>query len=99
MERASERSLLRLSAISPWEVAMLEARGRLRFDIPCGDWIDDALGLPGLCLVPLTPGICVDSTRLQGEPGGDPTDRLIVATARAVGGTLFTRDLPNPWGC
>ena len=92
METASESSLLRVSAISLWEIAMLEARGRLRFDIPCEDWIEAALGLPGLSLVPLTPGICVESTRLPGEPVGDPADRLIVATARMVSGTLITRD-------
>ena len=71
---------------------MLEARGRIRFDMPCLDWVEKAVGLPGLSLVPLTPSIAVNSTRLPGDFHGDPADRIIVATARAVGGVLVTRD-------
>ena len=92
LERASEGSLLRLSAISVWEVGMLEARGRLRFDIPCLEWVEQALGLPGISLVPLTPSICVHSSRLPGDFHGDPADRLLVATARELEATLLTRD-------
>jgi PIN domain nuclease of toxin-antitoxin system len=81
-----------LSALSMCEIAMLEARGRIRFDIPCLDWVEKATGLRGLSLVPLTPSIAVNATRLPGDFHGDPADRIIVATARAVGGVLVTRD-------
>ncbi len=94
MERAGEESFLRVSAISPWEVGMLEARGRLRFDIPCEEWVEHAFGLPGLSLMPLTPSICVRSSRLPGDFHGDPADRIIVATARELGAVLLTRDEP-----
>jgi len=94
MERAGEESLLRVSAISAWEVGMLEARGRLRFDVPCEEWVEKAFGLPGLSLMPLTPSICVRSSRLPGNLHGDPADRLIVATARELGALLLTRDEP-----
>jgi len=94
MERAGEESLLRVSAISAWEVGMLEARGRLRFDVACEEWVEKAFGLPGLSLMPLTPSICVRSSRLPGNLHGDPADRLIVATARELGALLLTRDEP-----
>jgi PIN domain nuclease of toxin-antitoxin system len=94
MERAGEESFLRVSVISAWEVGMLEARGRLRFDIPCEEWVEHAFGLPGLSLMPLTPSICVRSSRLPGAFHGDPADRLIVATARELGAVLLTRDEP-----
>ena len=94
MERAGEESFLRVSVISAWEVGMLEARGRLRFDIPCEKWVETAFGLPGLSLMPLTPSICVRSSRLPGIFHGDPADRLIVATARELGAVLLTRDEP-----
>jgi PIN domain nuclease of toxin-antitoxin system len=94
MERAGEESFLRVSAISAWEVGMLEARGRLRFDIPCEEWVEHAFGLPGLSLMPLTASICVRSSRLPGVFHGDPADRLIVATARELGAVLLTRDEP-----
>jgi PIN domain nuclease of toxin-antitoxin system len=92
MERAGEESFLRVSAISAWEVSMLEARGRLRFDVPCEEWVEQGFGLPGLSLMPLTPSICVRSSRLPGNFHGDPADRLIVATARELGALLLTRD-------
>jgi len=73
---------------------MLEARGRLRFDIPCEEWVAQAFGLPGLSLMPLTPALCVRSSRLPGIFRGDLADRLIVATARELGAVLVTRDQP-----
>jgi PIN domain nuclease of toxin-antitoxin system len=94
MERAGEESFLRVSAISDWEVGMLEARGRLRFDIPCEEWVEQAFGLPGMSLMPLTPSICVRNSNLSGVFHGDPADRLIVATARELGAVLRTRDDP-----
>jgi PIN domain nuclease of toxin-antitoxin system len=94
MERAADESFLRVSVISAWEVGMLEARGRLRFDIPCEEWIEHAFGLPGLSLMPLTPSICVRSSRLPGVFHGDQADRLIVSTARELGAVLLTRDEP-----
>jgi PIN domain nuclease of toxin-antitoxin system len=94
MERAGEESFLRVSVISAWEIGMLEVRGRLRFNIPCQEWVELAFGLPGLSLMPLTPSICVRSSRLPGDFHGDPADRLIVATARELGAVLLTRDEP-----
>ena len=92
MERAGEGALLRVSVISAWEVGMLEAKGRIRFDMPCEEWVERAFGLPGLSLMPLTPSICVRSSRLPGDFHGDPADRLIVATARDLGAMVLTRD-------
>lgn len=94
MEAAGEDSSLKVSVISAWEVGMLEAKGRLRFDISCDEWVELAFGLPGLSLMPLTPAICIRSSRLPGEFHGDAADRLIVATARELGAVLLTRDAP-----
>lgn len=92
IREAADRSELRVSIISVWEVAMLEAKGRLRFSVPCLDWIDKALSVPGLALIPITPEIAVDSSRLPGEFHGDPADRLIVATSRRIEAGLVTAD-------
>ena len=54
--------------------------------------MEHAFGLPGLSMMPLTPSICVRSSRLPGDFHGDPADRLIVATARELGAVLLTRD-------
>jgi PIN domain nuclease of toxin-antitoxin system len=94
--RASEVSGLRISAISIWEIAMLEAKGRIRFSLDVSDWVEQALLLPGLILVPLLLHVAVTSTRLPGKFHGDPADRIIVATARYLQCPLVTADKKNP---
>lgn len=92
VEGAARRGRIRVSAISVWEVAMLEAKGRIRLAKDRLAWVQEALSAPGTSLVPLTPEIAVESSRLPGEFHGDPADRILVATARLLGGTLLTRD-------
>lgn len=81
-----------VSAISAWEVAMLVAKGRLELDRDVLVWIRQALSLPRVTLVPLTPEIAVRSTRLGDGFPGDPADRILVGTARELGAQLVTKD-------
>ena len=90
--KASKAETLRVAAISVWEVAMLESKGRITFPLSCQDWINQALGAPGIGLVPLSPEIAVESSRLPGNFHGDPADRILVATARKLGATLISDD-------
>jgi PIN domain nuclease of toxin-antitoxin system len=83
---------LGVSVISVWEVAMLVAKGRLGLDRDVAVWIEQALALPRVCLVPLSPAVAIASTRLPGEFHGDPADRMLVATSLAEGCPLVTRD-------
>lgn len=81
-----------VSAISPWEIAMLVSKGRLVLEQDVGDWIRAALAQPGIRLEPLSPEVAVASTRLPGALHPDPADRIIVATARHLGARLVTAD-------
>ena len=81
-----------LSAISCWEIAMLERAGRIRLSKSIHNWIEDALSAPGFILAPLTTGIAIESCNLPGDFHGDPADRIIVATARVEGARLVTSD-------
>jgi PIN domain nuclease of toxin-antitoxin system len=92
IEEAGSRSELALAAISVWELGMLEARGRITLSRSIDEWVREALTAPGLRLVDLTPAVAVESTRLPGDPHGDPADRMIIATTRVLGGTLVTCD-------
>jgi len=92
IEKAVESGLLNVSVISVWEIGMLESKSRITFNIPCMEWIDKALSLPGLHLVPLSPEIAIESTRLPHHFHGDPADRIITATARVNNITLITKD-------
>lgn len=78
-----------LAAISAWEIARLVARGRIRAD---EDTIRRHLANPALELLPLTPAIAFESTRLQRTVPQDPADQLIIATARVHGVPLLTAD-------
>lgn len=92
IEAAAKDDSAFVAAISAWEIAMLVAKGRLALDREVGEWLEAALALPGLRLAPLELQVAVDSTRLPGDPHGDPADRMIVATARRHTATLITDD-------
>jgi PIN domain nuclease of toxin-antitoxin system len=83
---------LRVSVISVWELAMQEKRGRIGLPMHIRTWVEEALRKPGVSLAPLTAEIAIESIHLPGELHADPADRIIVATARVLGATLFTKD-------
>ena len=92
IEETGRTDRIGVSAITPWEIALLAERGRLRLGRDVGGWIDAALGLPGVHLMPIEPAIAIDSVRLPGSFQADPADRLIVATARHCAAPLLTAD-------
>jgi PIN domain nuclease of toxin-antitoxin system len=92
IDNASRRGDLLVSAISVWEVAMLEAKGRISLSHPVENWVRSALRAPGCRLLPLTPEIAIESTRLPASAHGDPADRILIASARIAGAQLATRD-------
>jgi PIN domain nuclease of toxin-antitoxin system len=92
LRQAAADGILLVSIVSVWEVALLESKRRLHLNMDCLEWVRQALETPGLSLVPLTPEIAVDSTRLPAGLHADPGDRILVATARNIGARLITRD-------
>jgi PIN domain nuclease of toxin-antitoxin system len=92
INQSAQFSNIKISAISIWEVGMLEAKGRISFSMKCLDWVKQALAATGISLAPLTPEIAVLSSRLPGEFHGDPADRIIVATALELNASLVTKD-------
>ena len=81
-----------LSAITPWEIAMLAAKKRIDLQMDPLAWVQQTLAKPGLRLIPLLPEIAVESNRLPWEMHPDPADRILVATARHLGAVLVTAD-------
>lgn len=92
IEEAAESDAALVSAITPWEIALLVSKGRLKLGADVMDWLRDALANPGLHIAPLEPEIAVASTRLPFDIHADPADRILVATARQLGATLVTAD-------
>src|ERR1019366_6133411 len=64
-QAAASGSLL-VSAISVWELGMLEAKGRIRLKPSCEEWVKEALAAPGQALASITPEIALESSRLPG---------------------------------
>lgn len=89
---ASRQDRLAVSAITPWEIALLESKKRIALQKDVLEWIREALTKPGVSLVSLEPEIAVASTRLPFEMHSDPADRILVATARYLGAILVTAD-------
>ena len=83
---------LLLSAISVWELCKLLENGKIGLSCAVEEWIEKALDMPALRLVPLTPRIAYHSTTLPGTFHQDPADQIIVATAREENATVITRD-------
>lgn len=83
---------LALSSISLWELAMLENKKRIILLKNVNNWLSEALTLSKVQLINISSEIAVDSSNLPGSFHKDPCDQLIVATARTLNMTLFTRD-------
>jgi len=84
--------VLLLSAISPWEFAKLLEKRRLAISCDPEEWIRQALEMPKLRLVPLSPVVAYRSTILPQPLHDDPADQIIVATAREENATVLTSD-------
>lgn len=78
--------------ISLWEVGLLVQVGRLQLAGPLGDWLTVAASPLTVEVLPITPRVVTEMNRLPARFHNDPADRLIVATARASGHPLATRD-------
>ena len=92
IKQASVDNQLYLTAISLWEVSMLETKQRLTLSMPCRDWMKKTIELMNIQVVAITPAIAIESCSLPGNFHSDPADRLIVATARDRDLTILTRD-------
>jgi PIN domain nuclease of toxin-antitoxin system len=97
LSRKAEREIqsaprIGVSAISCLEVAVAEARGRIALDRPLLLWLQQALALPRVELLPLTPAVAVRASRFGRDFPGDPADRVIVASALLESAVVVTRD-------
>lgn len=89
---AIQKNEIYIAAISLWEISMLESKKCIIFEMPCLEWINKAIAYTHANVLPLTSTIAVECCNLPGKFHEDPTDRMIVATARAEGLRLVTRD-------
>ena len=77
-------------AMTFWEIALLQSRGRIRLPVGVSEWRERLLAA-GLLELPVDGATAVKSVELGGLPD-DPADRLIIAAALAQGAALMTAD-------
>lgn len=87
-----------VSAISFWEVGMLTRKGRLQLHMELGAWRRDLIE-NGMIEIPVDGDIAANAGLLS-DLHGDPSDRIIVATAlrghRLITADRLILDWPGP---
>jgi PIN domain nuclease of toxin-antitoxin system len=89
---ASPEEPLWVSDISLWEIATLVALGRVALQIPVRDFLDAAVAPPLVRRVGISPAVATEVAQLPATFYRDPADRVIIASAQAIGATLLTQD-------
>ena len=92
LDRLASRGVLRVAAVSLWEVQMLHAKNRLTLDRPFDIWLRDAAAANVVQILPLDVEVVIALDSLPTSFHGDPADRLIVSTSRAQKIPLATHD-------
>jgi PIN domain nuclease of toxin-antitoxin system len=73
-------------------VAMRVGVRRIELAESLETWLDSGADPRTVTILPVTPAIAAEVARLPATFQRDPADRLIVATCRALGHSLVTRD-------
>lgn len=79
-----------ISAVSLWEVAMLNKKGRIVLPLPILQWLENLINRPHVLLLPLNAEIAVLSVDLPIH--SDPFDRVIAANSLYYRSYLATKD-------
>jgi len=84
-----------VSAISCFEIALAQQRGRLELPCAANEWFQEALEPAGITLLPIMPNIACRAVDLS-PVHKDPFDRLIIATALEYRANLASVDSNFP---
>ena len=93
-KRIADTSDVHLSAMSFWEIAMLVDKQRIALSMPLAQWSERLLGQGKFSVISIDAAIARDAGALPGDIHGDPSDRMIIATARSLGCPVLTADGP-----
>lgn len=80
-----------LSAMTFWELSLLEKKRQIVLAMPLPALLHEVTGSGGMIIEPVSAGIAIDANGLPALHG-DPVDRLLMATARALDCPLLTAD-------
>jgi PIN domain nuclease of toxin-antitoxin system len=92
LRKAEQKGELAIASITLWELALLYQRGKLRTSGSIESALRMIVEKSQVQVIDLTPEIAALTTTFPESYPKDPGDRLIGATARALGLTLVTQD-------
>jgi PIN domain nuclease of toxin-antitoxin system len=81
-----------ISAITLWEIALLNSKNRIKLGLNIDTWVESVLSLSGIEVIDINYKTLIESVNLSNGLHPGPSDRIIVATARAMNAVLITRD-------
>lgn len=84
--------VIAVSAMSAWEIGLLVAKGRLPYVTSPRAWFERFVEEGRISVEDVDVDLLIESSFLPGPVHGDPTDRIIIATARARNLAVVTRD-------
>ncbi|WP_426227586.1 type II toxin-antitoxin system VapC family toxin [Pararhizobium sp. DWP3-4] len=87
-----DRVPVRVSVMTAWEMAMLVSKGRISETKSPERWYRGFLNDSQIEEQPVTADILMASCFLPTPVHNDPTDRILIATAREYDLTIITRD-------
>ena len=90
LDDAEQRPLL--SVISLWEVSLLVQKGLVDLGRTPGAWLNRAAAPETVSLAQITATVAHELFSLPPDFHGDPADRILIATARALDIPLLTHD-------
>jgi PIN domain nuclease of toxin-antitoxin system len=90
--RAAAGGTLLVTTASVFEITALSTAGRLRLNQSAEKWIRDSVARGGLRVIDMDMDIAIDAGLIPASALADPIDRVLVASARAYGVPLVTRD-------
>jgi PIN domain nuclease of toxin-antitoxin system len=85
---ASDENQVLVSSVTPWEIAIKRAIGRLRFPL---EIFDEILERAGFDVLPILPAHAIAAGGLE-RHHNDPFDRMLIGQALSEDLTLVTRD-------
>ncbi|WP_201411655.1 type II toxin-antitoxin system VapC family toxin [Mesorhizobium sp. J8] len=84
--------IIAVSVMSAWEIGMLVSKGRLPFIKSPLAWFEGFVKAGAASVEGIDSELLVESSFLPGAVHNDPTDRIIIATARSRNLEIITRD-------
>jgi PIN domain nuclease of toxin-antitoxin system len=91
-ENRARNGALVISSMSAWEIGMLVSKGRLPTAKNAAAWFNDAREMIGADIMDISQSALIEASFLPQPIHNDPTDRILIATARENDLTIITRD-------